>query len=290
MNRTGNENNAELRSIRRLRRQAVFIRAVVFTAITLSVLALGFIVVYVLIRGIPNITPDLFAFEYTSENCSLLPALINTVTMTFMSLLIAVPLGVFSAIFLVEYSKRGSRLIGLIRSMTETLSGIPSIIYGLFGYLVFSVALGWGFSVLAGAITLSIMILPVIIRTTEEALKSIPDSYREGSFAVGAGKVRTVFKVILPSAVPGILAGIVLATGRIVGETAALVFTAGTVAQVPDSVMQSGRTLSIHMYALWSEGLNTDKAYATAVILLVIVVGLNALSAFIAKKMMKGHI
>ncbi len=290
MNRTGNENNAELRSIRRLRRQAVFIRAVVFTAITLSVLALGFIVVYVLIRGIPNITPDLFAFEYTSENCSLLPALINTVTMTFMSLLIAVPLGVFSAIFLVEYSKRGSRLIGLIRSMTETLSGIPSIIYGLFGYLVFSVALGWGFSMLAGAITLSIMILPVIIRTTEEALKSIPDSYREGSFAVGAGKVRTVFKVILPSAVPGILAGIVLATGRIVGETAALVFTAGTVAQVPDSVMQSGRTLSIHMYALWSEGLNTDKAYATAVILLVIVVGLNALSAFIAKKMMKGHI
>ena len=174
--------------------------------------------------------------------------------------------------------------------MTETLSGIPSIIYGLFGYLVFSVALGWGFSMLAGAITLSIMILPVIIRTTEEALKSIPDSYREGSFAVGAGKVRTVFKVILPSAVPGILAGIVLATGRIVGETAALVFTAGTVAQVPDSVMQSGRTLSIHMYALWSEGLNTDKAYATAVILLVIVVGLNALSAFIAKKMMKGHI
>lgn len=290
MNRTGNENNAELRSIRRLRRQAVFIRAVVFTAITLSVLALGFIVVYVLIRGIPNITPDLFAFEYTSENCSLLPALINTVTMTFMSLLIAVPLGVFSAVFLVEYSKRGSRLIGLIRSMTETLSGIPSIIYGLFGYLVFSVALGWGFSMLAGAITLSIMILPVIIRTTEEALKSIPDSYREGSFAVGAGKVRTVFKVILPSAVPGILAGIVLATGRIVGETAALVFTAGTVAQVPDSVMQSGRTLSIHMYALWSEGLNTDKAYATAVILLVIVVGLNALSAFIAKKMMKGHI
>ena len=141
---------------------------------------------------------------------------------------------------------------------------------------------------LSGALTLSIMILPVTMRTTEEALLSVPDAYREGSFGLGAGKLRTVFHVVLPSAVPGILAGVILATGRIVGETAALIFTTGTVAQIPDSIMGSGRTLAVHLYALWNEGLNTDKAYATAVVLLVIVAAINTLSAFVAKKITKG--
>lgn len=246
-----------------------------------------FLIVYILVNGVPYIKPSLFALEYTSENASLTPALINTVTMTFLSLLIAVPLGIFSAIFLVEYAGRGNKFVELIRLTTETLSGIPSIVYGLFGMLFFVTTCGWGFSILAGAFTLSIMILPLIMRTTEEALKSVPDSYREGSFGLGAGKLRTVFRIVLPSAVPGILAGIILAIGRIVGETAALIYTAGTVANVPDSVMGSGRTLAVHMYNLASEGLYMNQAYATAVVLLVLVVGINSLSGVVAKKLTK---
>ena len=207
--------------------------------------------------------------------------------MTLLSLLIAVPFGIFSAIFLVEYADRGNKFVGVIRLTTETLSGIPSIVYGLFGMLFFVNTLGWGFSLLAGAFTLSIMILPLIMRTTEEALKAVPDSYREGSFGLGAGKLRTVFRIVLPSAIPGVLAGVILAIGRIVGETAALIYTAGTVAQIPSSVMGSGRTLAVHMYNLSSEGLYMDQAYATAVILLVLVVGINALSSVIAKKLTK---
>ena len=224
---------------------------------------------------------------YTSENASLMPALINTIAMTFLSLVIAVPFGIFSAIFLVEYAGRGNRFIEIIRLTTETLSGIPSIVYGLFGMLFFVTACGWGFSMLAGAFTLSIMILPLIMRTTEEALKSVPDSFREGSFGLGAGKLRTVFRIVLPSAVPGILAGIILAVGRIVGETAALIYTAGTVADVPNGVMGSGRTLAVHMYNLASEGLYMDQAYATAVILLLLVVGINTLSGVVARRLTK---
>ena len=208
-------------------------------------------------------------------------------TMTLLSLLIAVPFGIFAAIFLVEYAKRGNKFMGVIRLTTETLSGIPSIVYGLFGMLFFVNTLGWGFSLLAGAFTLSIMILPLIMRTTEEALKAVPDTFREGSFGLGAGKLRTVFRIVLPSAVPGILAGIILSVGRIVGETAALMYTAGTVAKVPTSVMGSGRTLALHMYNLSNEGLYMDQAYATAVILLVLVVGINALSGVIARKLTK---
>jgi phosphate transport system permease protein len=250
--------------------------------------ALVFIIGYILIKGVPHLSLDLFSFKYTSENVSLFPAMINTITITLMSLLIAAPLGIFSAIYLVEYAKRGNKLVSVVRTTAETLSGIPSIVYGLFGYLLFVISLGWGYSLLAGSFTLAIMILPVIMRTTEEALKAVPDSYREGSFGLGAGKLRTVFRIVLPSATPGILAGIVLSVGRIVGETAALIFTAGTVAQVPKNLMSSGRTMSIHMYALWKEGFNADQSYATAVVLLVIVIGLNALSSFIAKRLSKG--
>lgn len=253
--------------------------------ITFTVLI--FLIAYVLINGIQYIKPSLFALEYTSENASLMPALINTVIMTGLSLIIAVPIGIFSAIFLVEYAGRGNKLVEVIRLTTETLQGIPSIVYGLFGMLFFVNTCGWGFSLLAGAFTLSIMVLPLIMRSTEEALKSVPDSYREGSFGLGAGKLRTVFKIVLPSAVPGILAGVILAIGRIVGETAALIYTAGTVAQVPSNVFGSGRTLAVHMYNLSSEGLYMDQAYATAVILLVLVVGINTLSGVVAKKLTK---
>ncbi|MCH1975114.1 phosphate ABC transporter permease PstA [Muricomes sp. OA1] len=246
-----------------------------------------FLIIYILVHGVPYIKPSLFSFTYTSDNASLMPALVNTVTMTLLSLVVAVPLGIFAAIFLVEYAKRGNRFMGIIRLTTETLSGIPSIVYGLFGMLFFVNTLDWGFSLLAGAFTLAIMILPLIMRTTEEALKAVPDTFREGSFGLGAGKLRTVFRIVLPSAVPGILAGVILAIGRIVGETAALMYTAGTVANIPSSVMGSGRTLAVHMYNLASEGLYMDQAYATAVVLLILVVGINALSSVIARRLAK---
>lgn len=246
-----------------------------------------FLIAYVLIHGVPYLKPSLFSFTYSSENASLMPALINTVIMTVLSLLIAVPFGVFSAIFLVEYAKRGNKFVEVIRLTTETLQGIPSIVYGLFGMLFFVSTCGWGFSILAGAFTLAIMVLPLIMRSTEEALKAVPDSYREGSFGLGAGKLRTVFRIVLPSAIPGILAGVILAIGRIVGETAALIYTSGTVAQIPKSVFNSGRTLAVHMYNLASEGLYMDQAYATAVILLVLVVGINTVSSVIAKRITK---
>ncbi|MEW4412379.1 phosphate ABC transporter permease PstA [Clostridium sp. AN503] len=249
-----------------------------------TVLTLLFLIAYILIKGVPYLTPSLFAWEYNSENVSLMPALVNTVIMTGLSLLIAGPLGVFAAIYLVEYAKRGNRLVALVRVTAETLSGIPSIVYGLFGFLLFAVTLGWSYTIIGGAMTLAIMILPLIMRTTEEALKSVPDSYREGSFGLGAGRLRTVFQIVLPSAVPGILAGIILAVGRIVGETAALMYTAGTVAGIPDNLFGSGRTLAVHMYVLTNEGLYTNQSYATAVVLLIIVVCINALSGIIAKK------
>ena len=216
-------------------------------AALLTFVTLLFLIGYILIKGIPYLTPELFAWEYNSENVSMMPAIISTLIMTVLSLLIAAPLGIFAAIYLVEYAKRGNKIVNVVRITAETLSGIPSIVYGLFGMLFFVTQLKWGYSILSGAFTLAIMILPLIMRTTEEALRAVPDSYREGSFGLGAGRLRTVFRIVLPSAVPGILAGVILAVGRIVGETAALLYTSGTVAKVPDSVFSSARTLAVHM-------------------------------------------
>ncbi len=256
-------------------------------AAAITVSAVLFIVFYIIVRGVPNITPELFSLKYNSENVSMLPSIINTVSITFLTLLIAVPVSIFSAVYLVEYAKRGSKLVKIIRVTTETLAGIPSIVFGLFGFLAFVLALGWGYSMIAGVLTLVLMVLPTIIRTTEEALIAVPDTYREASFGLGAGKLRTIFKIVLPSAVPGIISGIILAIGRIVGESAALIFTAGTFADTATSLMSSARTLSVHLYCLLTEGLYTNQAYATAVILLLLVVGINALSNFAAKKIAK---
>jgi len=258
-------------------------------AAVITVLILGFLIGYILIKGIPNLSLDLFSWTYTSDNVSMMPAIINTLIMTFISLLIAVPFGIFAAIYLVEYAKKGNKIVEIVRVTAETLSGIPSIVYGLFGMLFFVIALGWGYSILAGAFTLAIMVLPVIMRTTEEALIAVPDSFREGSFGLGAGKLDTVFKIVLPSAVPGILSGVILSIGRIVGETAALMYTAGTATAVASNVLSSGRTLSVHMYSLSREGLHTDQSYATAVVLLFIVILINWLSGFIAKRISKGN-
>ena len=263
------------------------IRCFVYISAALTVGALGFLIAYILLKGVPHLSLDLFAWEYTSDNCSMMPAIINTFQMTFFALLIAVPFGIGSAIYLVEYAKRGNKLVEIVRITTETLTGIPSIVYGLFGMLFFVNKLQWRLSIMAGACTLAIMVLPVIMRTTEEALLAVPDSYREGSFGLGAGKLRTVFQIVLPSAMPGILSGVILAVGRIVGETAALIYTAGTVAGIATNLFSSGRTLAIHMYCLSSEGMHIDQAYATAVVLLIVVIFINLLSSKIAKRVTK---
>lgn len=267
---------------------SLILAVLVGLAALITVLTLVFILGYILVKGIPNLSADLFQLEYNSENVSMFPSIINTILMTLLSLVIAGPLGIFAAVYLVEYAKKGNKLVSVVRVTAETLTGIPSIVYGLFGMLFFVTTLKWGYSMLAGAFTLAIMVLPVIMRTTEEALLAVPDMYREASFGLGAGRLRTIFIVILPSAIPGILSGIILSIGRIVGETAALMYTAGTVAELPSSVMSSARTLSLHMYTLASEGLHIDKAYATAVVLLLVVLVINWISGRIARKIKKG--
>lgn len=271
--------------------KSLFLCAAVWLAACLTMLAIVFVVAYILVKGVPHLTLSLFEKEYTTENVSLLPALINTLFMTALSLLFAVPVGIGAAIYLAEYAKGGTRnpLVNLVGITAETLAGIPSIVYGLFGSLFFVKFLGFGLSLLSGALTLSIMILPLIMRTTEEALRAVPLSYREGSFGLGAGKLRTVFSIVLPCAIPGILSGVILGIGRIVGESAALIFTAGTVAKIATGIFSSTRTLSVHMYAISGEGLYINQTYATAVVLLVVVIVINALSGYVAKKIGDGH-
>lgn len=285
---------AEARHSKTRRIVSALLRGVVYAGAAVTSLVLAFVVGYILVNGVPYLTPSLFEWEYDSTNASLMPALVNTLVMAGLSLLMAVPVGVGSAIYLVEYAKRGSRFVQMVRTTTETLQGIPSIIYGLFGLLFFVTALQWGLSLLAGACTLAIMVLPVVMRTTEEALLAVPDAYREGGFGLGAGRLRTVFRCVLPSAVPGILGGVILALGRCVGEVAALIFTAGSIAAIPNfaegaaALFDSTRTLAVHMYVLSSEGLHVNETYATAVVLLVMVVLLNLMATFAAKKMNKG--
>ncbi len=254
-------------------------------AVTFAVLF--FLIAYILINGVPNLKPELFAWTYTSENASMMPSIINTLVITFLSLLIAVPLGIFSAIYLVEYAKRGNKFVEIIRLTTETLSGIPSIVYGLFGALFFVTTLNG--DILCWPVPDTVYHDPSPHNADHRGgPKSVPDSFREGSFGLGAGKLRTVFRIVLPSAVPGILAGVILSVGRIVGETAALIYTAGAVAEVPSSVMSSGSTLAVHMYNLSREGLYMDQAYAVSVVLLLLVLVINWISGTLAKKLAKG--
>ena len=263
---------------------SALVRILCRLAMIITLFSLLYLVGDILVKGIPNLKPELFSLNFTTENQSMLPSLINTLIITALALLVSIPLGIGGAIYLAEYAKRNSVMVRLIRITAETLSGIPSIIYGLFGMMFFVNALSLKLSLLSGALTLALMVLPLILRTTEEALLSVPDSYREGSFGLGAGKLRTVMKIVLPPAMPGILSGIVLAIGRIVGETAALLYTTGTVAKLPENILSSGRTLSLHMYVLSGEGLYIGEAYATAVILLLFVLGMNGLSTLISKK------
>lgn len=265
--------------------EAFLLSFLVYAAAAVTFGMLLFIIGYILIKGIPHLSLDFFSWTYNSDNISVIPSVLNTILMAVVTLLIVVPVGIGAAIYTVEYAKRGSKVVKVVRITTETLQGIPSIVYGLFGLLFFVNALSWGQSILAGAFTLAIMVLPVIMRTTEEALQAVPDSYREASFGLGAGRLRTVIKIVLPPAIPGILSGVILAIGRIVGETAALIYTSGTVAKLPGSLMESGRTIALHMWMLANEGLHEDKAYATAVILLILVIFVNFISNKLAKKL-----
>lgn len=274
-----------------LLRIAVYVSAILTIGITIIIIG------YILVTGVPHVItevikfvkgqPSLFSFEYHSTNASLVPATINTLIITFLSIGIASVLGIMTSIYLVEYANPKNKLVQMIKITTETLSGIPSIIYGLFGSMFFVVFLGLGMSILSGVLTVSIMILPLIIRSTEEALKAVPMGFREASFGLGAGKIRTIFKVVLPSAANGILAGIILGIGRIVGETAALLYTAGTSPNIGSDILTTGRTLSVHMYMLTSEALYIDQAYATSAILLGIVLIINICSTYLAKKVIK---
>ncbi len=264
-----------------------FVLMLVIISSIITVGTIVFIIIYILTNGVKNLNSGLFALKFSSDNQSMLPSIFNTLYLTILTLLIAVPIGVFSAVFLVEYSRKNSKFVKIIRITNETLAGIPSIVYGLFGYLAFVVSIKWGYSLIAGVLTLAVMVLPVIIRTTEESLLAVDNSYREGSYGLGAGKLRTIFKIVLPNAVPGILSGVILAIGRIVGETAALIYTAGTVPDAATKLTSSSRTLSVHLYCLLNEGLYTDEAYATAVVLLGLVLVINGLSSILAKKISK---
>lgn len=263
----------------------MFLLIIISTVIT--ALTVVFIIGYIFIKGVPNLSLDLFSLKYSSSNQSMLPSIINTVYLTALTLLLSVPIGIFSAIYLAEYSRKNSFFVKIINIANETLSGIPSIVYGLFGFLAFMISKKWGYSLLAGVITLAIMVLPLIIRTSQEAMLGVDNTFREASYGLGAGKLRTVFKIVLPSAMLGILSGIILAIGRIVGETAALIYTAGTVPEAATKLTSSSRTISVHLYCLLNEGLYTKQAYATAVVLIVFVVIINALSNALAKKIMK---
>ncbi len=243
---------------------------------------------YILINGIPHISWNFLTDIYMESTTQkgILPMIINTGYLIVLTLLISVPIGISAAVFMTQYARQG-RLVRLIRFATETLAGIPSIIYGLFGYAVFVLMFGFGYSLLAGALTLAILVLPTMIRTAEESLLAVPAQYREGALALGAGNLRVILGIILPAAMPGIVTAIVLSIGRIVGESAALTITAGFVANMPSDVfghiMDSGRSLTLHLYQLAMRGESLDQTFATAAVLLIIVFALNRLAKSLAK-------
>ena len=264
-------------------------RYAVKIATLLTVLAVCLIIGYILIMGIPQIKPEMFELEYNSDNVSFMPALFNTLIVIVIAVSCSSIFGIGAAIFLNEYTNKQNFFVRIVALATETLSGIPSIVYGLFGLLFFVYYLQWGLSLLAGVCTMAIMTFPIIMRASQEALAAVPDLYREGSFGLGAGRFRTVFKIVLPAAIPGILGGIILAIGRTVGESAALIYTAGSIAAVPETVFSSTRTLAVHMYLLASEGLHIDATYATAVLLLVFVLLINFATSAVANRISKGN-
>ncbi|EGT3616284.1 phosphate ABC transporter permease PstA [Clostridium sp. LIBA-8841] len=252
--------------------------------IGILVIILGFIFV----KGIGKINLSFLTSNYSASGGGILPMIVTTLWTVVLSLAVATPIGVLAAVYLQEYAKQG-KMVKFIRFATESLAGIPSIVYGLFGGIFFVVALKMGYSILAGSLTVSIIILPVIIRTTEEALKTVPESYREASLGLGATKFQTLYKVILPSAMPGILSGVILSIGRIIGESAAILLTAGTVAQMPKGIFSSARTLTVQAYLVTKEKGDIETAAAVGIVLIVIILALNISAKLIAKKFNKAN-
>ncbi len=265
-------------------KQDALIKSFIWISAFITVGVLAWILIYIISNGISEISWDFLTNDAKGKNAGIFPMILNTLYLILLSLAISTPIGVCSAIYLVEYAKAG-KIVRVIRFATESLAAIPSILYGLFGMIFFVIALKLNFSIVSGAITLSMMVLPTIIRTTEEALKSVPNSYREGSLALGASKLKTILSIILPSAMPGIITAVILSIGRVVGETAAVYLTAGMVPRVAGSIMESGRTLSVHLYILAKEGISFQQADATAFVLILIVSIINFIANKIASRL-----
>lgn len=263
------------------------LRGLLWLSVFLSVAVLVMIVGFIFIKGMNLISFEFIFGDYSpTGGGGIWPMIVTTIYTIVISLVIATPIGILAALYLQEYAKQG-RLVKVIRFATESLTGIPSIIYGLFGAVFFVTTLKMGMSIIAASLTLTIIVLPVIIRTTEEALKTVPQSYREGSLALGTTKLQTLYKVILPSAMPGILSGIILSIGRIVGESAAIFLTAGTVAALPESLFSSARTLTVHSYLVTQESGDIELAAAVGIVLIVIILGINISATLISKKLNK---
>jgi phosphate transport system permease protein len=273
---------------KKIRVTDIILRLLIWLFSFITIGALAWILIYIISKGISYINWEFISTIYrpTANKEGIFPFIISTLYLVALTLAISTPIGICSAIYLVEYSKPG-KILNIIRFATETLAGIPSIIYGLFGLIFFVEILGFGYSILSGSLTVGIMVLPTIIRTTEEALKSVPITYKEGSLALGATKLKTISKVVLPCAIPGILTAVILSIGRIVGETAAIYFTMGYVTRTPSSLMDSGRTLSVHLFQLAREGLSLQQAFATATILVILVAIINLAANIIAGRIKK---
>ena len=258
----------------------------------LAAVVLILVIGFIFAKGMPYLiqNPSIIygKYEFASENITILPAIITTLYAVAISLILAVPVGIMTAIFLNEYAKRGNILVRIIRSAIDILAGVPSIVYGLFGMIAFVPLFGGSGSILAGSLTVSIMLLPTIVRSAEESLKSVADSMREGSLALGAGKLRTIFKIVLPSALPGILSAVILSMGRVISESAPFLYTMGSViTAVPKGIMDSGASLAVALYQLSGEGWYINEAYATAVVLIVLVLALNLCAEALAGKLSK---
>ena len=270
---------------------SLILKILVILAAVFTLVMLGYLIVYILAKGIPHLTPSLFSIHYDSDNVSMLPSIINTLIMIGVALLIAVPVGVFSAVYLTEYAKKGNKLVKVIRTTAETLTGIPSIVYGFFG-LVLMVPLirntfgGTGTSWLAASLLLGIMILPTIIGPTESALRSVSESYYEGSLALGATKERSIFRVIIPAAKSGVIAGIVLGIGRAVGETMAVIMVAGNQPRLVGNLFKGIRTLTgnIVMEMGYATGLHREALIATGVVLFVFILIINFSVALLKRR------
>ena len=254
-------------------------RALVWGAALTTLGVLLLVIAHILTEGLPYVTPEflLGSPQRMGREGGILPTIVGTLALTIVAILIATPLGVGTAIYLTEYTREG-RLTRLIRFGTESLAGVPSIIFGLFGFVFFVITLGMGWSILSGGLTLAAMILPTIIRTSEEAIRSVPQSYRDVSFSLGATRWQTVTRAVLPSALPGIATGVILGIGRSVGETAAVILTAGSALRMPTSPFSPTRTMAVHFYILAREGISLEMAYATGAVLVLVVLAVNVLA------------